>query len=150
MPGRPGACADRRRRTRQRRERRRNRDERDAALVGVEEARGPRRRPVLADAGVHDAGLIERAAGLPHAFEPPVGGVVVRARHDVEPDRLEILGHGRRADDPDAAELGLRHRRRAREIDARCPSKLPNADVGVVDDLADRARTPASARRAGR
>jgi hypothetical protein len=92
---------------------------------------------MLADAGVHDARRVELAAGLPHAFEAPVGGVVVGARHDVEADRLEILGHRRRADDPDAAEFGLRHRRRPREIECG-PFEVAERRIGVVNEPGDR------------
>ena len=100
---------------------------------------------MLADAGVHDARLIERAAGLAHAFEAPVGRVVVRTRHHVEPDRLEILRHRRRADDPDAAELRLRHGRRAGQID-RGAFEIAERRVGVVNEFCRPARTPASVR----
>ena len=75
--------------------------------------------------------------------------VVVRARHDVEADRLEILGHRRRADDPDAAEFRLRHGGRPREID-RGPFEVAERRIGVVNEPGDRWRTPASATPAGR
>jgi len=103
----------------------------------IEIARGSRRGAMLTDAGVHDARLVQHVAGLAHAFETPVGRVVVRTGHHVESDRPEIFGHRRCADDPDAAELGLRHGRRAREIDGG-PLEVAERRVGVMDDLADR------------
>jgi hypothetical protein len=113
-----------------------HRDQRDAPLVGVEETRRARGSAMLADAGVHDAGLVERTAGLAHALEPPVGRVVVRPRHDVEADRLEVLRDAGRADDPDAAELRLRDRGRSREVD-RGAFEVAERRVGVVKNLAD-------------
>ncbi len=134
--GAAGRLPGRGRGTRERRERGRHRDERDASFVRVEIARGARGGAVLADARVDDARFVERAARLPHPLEAPVGRVVVRAGHDVEADGLEIGGDRRRADDPDAAELRLRHCGRAREID-RGPLEVPEGGVGVADDLAD-------------
>ena len=101
-------------------------NQRDAALVGVEEARGARRGAMLADAGVHDARFVERAAGLPHAFEPPIGGVIVRPRHDVDPIDLRsraTAGAPMIQTPPNSAcgTAGVR----AESI--AVPSKLPNA-----------------------
>ena len=92
---------------------------------------------MLADAGVDDSRLVERAARLPHAFEAPVGRVVVRARHHVEADRLQILCNRRRPDDPYAAELRLRYGRRPRQIDCRA-LEVAERGIGVANDFSDR------------
>jgi hypothetical protein len=135
--GTAGRLACGRRRARERREGRGNRNEGDAAFVGVEIARRSGSSAVLAHSRVYNAGFVEHPARLAHAFQPPVGCMVVRPRHEIEPDCFQVLGHLRRTDNPDASEFRLGHGRRSRQVEG-CALEVAERDIRVVYQLADR------------
>ena len=94
-----------------------HRHERDAALRSLEVAGGARLGAVLADSRVHQSGLVQDARRLPHALDPPVHGVVVGARDDVEAELREVAPDRGIRDQRYVGLAGVGVGRRAGEVD---------------------------------
>ena len=118
------------------REGRRHRDQRDAAVVRLEEAGLARLGQVLAGPRGEQAGRFRVPAGDPVPVRGVVAGVVVRHRHHVEPGPDQLVGQVRVRAHPGAAAGGGRIRlvvvEEHLEVDergVRAPHELDHVEV---------------------